>query len=375
MIPLSYLDLALFATCTFTVLYLLAYAIAAAIGRTDKYGESRIKHRFAILLPAYKDDEYILHAVSSFLHQEYPIDCFDIIVIADHLKPETHLKLVRMPVILLEAGFRKSSKMKSIKAAMSQLQERQYDIAVVMNADNVVETTFLNEINNAYASGSNAIQAHRIYRERPDNVSILNAIADETNNSIFRSGHVILGLSASLNGSGTAIDFRWFKEHILYSADDDDEKAVESMLLRDRIYVEYLNHTHVYALKNSGKKKLYARHGNRIKTQYSSLLANIPRLPGAVLGGNFDYADRILQWLIFPRSILSGIIISAGILLIFIDWTACLKWWGLSLLLLFAMALAIPDYLVDTKFNKAMKAIPLLAIGMAVNLFGKKRKN
>ena len=30
--------------------------------------------------------------------------------------------------------------MKSVKAAMSQLQEGQYDIVLIMNADNVVDT-------------------------------------------------------------------------------------------------------------------------------------------------------------------------------------------------------------------------------------------
>lgn len=129
-------------------------------------------------------------------------------------KPETNRQLAQYPITLLQARFKKSSKMKSVKAAMSQLQEGQYDIVLIMNADNVVDTNFLEVVNNTYASGSNAIQTHRIYQERPNNVSILNAITDEINNSILRAGHVNLGLSASLNGSGTAIDFTWFKENI-----------------------------------------------------------------------------------------------------------------------------------------------------------------
>lgn len=234
--------------------YLLVYAIAATGNRTDKYSESRVKHRFAILIPTYQDDDYIPYTVKLFLQQEYPIDCYDIIVISDHLKPETNRQLAQYPITLLQARFKKSSKMKSVKAAMSQLQEGQYDIVLIMNADNVVDTNFLEVVNNTYASGSNAIQTHRIYQERPNNVSILNAITDEINNSILRAGHVNLGLSASLNGSGTAIDFTWFKENIRHLKDDDDEKVIESLLLRERIYVEYLNNTHVYALKNSGKK-------------------------------------------------------------------------------------------------------------------------
>lgn len=374
MIFLEYLELLLFAICTFTVSYLFIYAIAATGNRTDKYSESRIKHRYAILIPAYENDDYILYAVKSFLEQEYPIDCFDIIVISDHLKPETNLQLSQYPIILLQAQFKRCSKMKSIKVAMSQLQDGQYDIVLIMNADNVVDNNFLEVINNTYASGSNAIQAHRIYRERPNNVSILNAIADEINNSIFRAGHVNLGLSASLNGSGTALDFTWFKENIKYLSADDDEKVIESLLLREHMYIEYLNKTHVYSLKTSGKKRFYTQHGNWIRGQYYSLFTNIGNLPGAILSGNFDYADRILQWLIFPRMILLSVILLYCVFSIYIDWTACLKWWGLLFTFLITMAVATPNYLVDNKFNKAMKAIPFLAIGMIFSFLLRKKK-
>ena len=374
MIFLAYIELLLFAICAFTVFYLLVYAIAATGNRTDKYSESRVKHRFAILIPAYQDDDYIPYTVKSFLQQEYPIDCYDIIVISDHLKPEPNRQLAQYPITLLQARFKKSSKMKSVKAAMSQLQEGQYDIVLIMNADNVVDTNFLEVVNNTYASGSNAIQTHRIYQERPSNVSILNAITDEINNSILRAGHVNLGLSASLNGSGTAIDFTWFKENIRHLKDDDDEKVIESLLLRERIYVEYLNNTHVYALKNSGKKKFYTQHSTWIKTQYYSLFTNIGNLPGAILSGKFDYADRILQWFIFPRTILLGILLLFSFLSVYFHWSACLKWWGLLLTFLLTMAIATPNYLVDSKFNKAMKAIPFLAAGMIFNMLLRKKK-
>ena len=95
MIFLAYIELLLFAICDFTVFYLLVYAIAATGNRTDKYSESRVKHRFAILIPAYQDDDYIPYTVKSFLQQEYPIDCYDIIVISDHLKPETNRQLAK----------------------------------------------------------------------------------------------------------------------------------------------------------------------------------------------------------------------------------------------------------------------------------------
>ena len=96
----------------------------------------------------------------------------------------------------------------------------------------------------------------------------MDAVADEINNSILRAGHVTFGLSASLNGSGTAIDFNWLKENIRKLSDEDDEKTIESLLLRERIYVEYLNQTRVYALKDGGKKRFYAQRNSWIKAQY-----------------------------------------------------------------------------------------------------------
>ena len=60
-------------------------------------------------------------------------------------------KRQQYPITLLQARFKKSSKMKSVKAAMSKLQEGQYDIVLIMNAENVVDTNFLEVVNNTYA--------------------------------------------------------------------------------------------------------------------------------------------------------------------------------------------------------------------------------
>ena len=87
--------------------------------------------------------------------------------------------------ILLKANFKKSSKTKSIKAAMSQLADSQYDIALLMNADNVVEKNFLNEINNTYASGSNAIQS-RIANEGKPRSLLRDKVTEE---EIARNSH------------------------------------------------------------------------------------------------------------------------------------------------------------------------------------------
>lgn len=372
----EFIETLLFALSAFTVVYHLFYSIMGGmLKRSDKYNDSRTKHRFAVIIPAYKDDEYIQKAVFSILKQEYPIDCYDIYVVSEQMSEQTNSFLSEQPITLMQANFHgKGTKMKAVKAAIKHLPEGLYDMVLIMNADNTVEPNFLEMMNDAYSSGSNAIQAHRIRLERSNNSSMLNAISDEINNCIYRSGHVNLGLSSSLNGSGMAFDFDWIKGIIDQVNDNDDEKAFEALLLRDRIYVDYLDKAIVYATRKENRRKFYTQRRNWIIAHYHSLFTNLHRLPGAILSGNFDYADRILNWITFPRTLLLIVIAVMGGLSSWSYWLDGIKWWMLVLVLLLAMAFAIPDYLVDNKFNKAIKSIPIMGIGMILNFLKLNKK-
>lgn len=375
MFIIQLLDILFFIISSITVLYLLFFSFAAFFKKKDAYHNTKARHRFAVLIPAYKDDDYIIPTVRSVMRQDYPIDCYEIVVIADHLHPDTILSLSQLPITLVQANFIKSSKTKALKAATSILNENNYDIAVILNADNLVDTDYLIKINETFEAGSIAIQSHRVRQERSTNISVIDAVADEINNTITRLGHVALGLSSSLNGSGMAFDYSWFNENINKLSDEEDEKALESLLLKDRIFIDYLDDANIYATKIGGKNKFYTQRRNWIHSHYSSFFGNIKNLPSAIVSGNFDYADRIIQWGIFPRSIMFIITIFFSTILLFIEWSLSIKWFILFILLLFSMALATPDYLVDNKFNKSMKAIPIIALSALINLLFKKRNH
>jgi cellulose synthase/poly-beta-1,6-N-acetylglucosamine synthase-like glycosyltransferase len=77
--------------------------------------------RFAILIPAYREDAVIHECVHSCLEQDYPADCFDTVVISDRMQPETNASLAVLPVRLVEVHFEKSTKSKSLNAAMTAI--------------------------------------------------------------------------------------------------------------------------------------------------------------------------------------------------------------------------------------------------------------
>ena len=369
LIILDTIDSILFFLMAISVGYLFIFAAAGMAKTSYSYPRATKKYRFAVFFPAYKEDKVIESAVHSFLQQEYPKEFYDVIVISDKMKDDTNLRLQQLPIELLIVDFENSSKAKALNFAMDKLSNQKYDMVVIMDADNTVHPDFLQKFSNAYECGANVIQAHRMAKNINTNTAILDAVSEEINNSIFRKGHVRIGLSSALIGSGMAFEYSWFKENIKKVYSSGEDKELEGLLLKQRIYIDYLDDVPVYDEKTPKDEVFYNQRRRWIASQYNALINSIVDLPGAIISRNVDYADKIFQWMMLPRIILLGVISIISVLLTIIDWEASLKWWGILFLLGLAFCMAIPDYLVDKRLTKAIKKVPWLFILMFLNLF------
>lgn len=208
------IDWILFTLLALCVCYLLLYAIASKFYRTPRFPEARTLRRFIVFFPAYKEDRVIASSVRSFLQQDYPRELFDIIVISDQMQPATNEDLRSLPIRLLTANYKDSSKAKALTMAVDSISDDHYDIVVIMDADNLTSPDFLAEVNRAFDSGIKSVQAHRTGKNLNTDISILDGISEEINNGIFRSGHNALGLSAALSGSGMAFEADWFRQNV-----------------------------------------------------------------------------------------------------------------------------------------------------------------
>ena len=358
-----------------SVLYLFVFALLSHIKRKDIYPAAGKLHRFVILYPAYKEDRVIENAVSNFLEQDYPKSCYDVVVISDQMQDDTINRLKSMSVTLMEVHFQQSSKAKAMQYAMENLDKNTYDMVVIMDADNTVEPNFLHELNKAYHSGCLVIQAHRMAKNLNTDTAILDAVSEEINNSIFRKGHVRLGLSAALIGSGMAIDFQWFKKNIFKLQTAGEDKELEALLLKENIFIEYLEHVNVYDEKTQKDSTFYNQRRRWLASQLFAIKNNIGKLPGALFDGKFDYANKICQWMMLPRVLLLGFIGIISIIVLLYQWTWAIKWFILELLLVITLSLAVPDYLVNEQFKKAVWKAPKLFLLMTLNLFRLKGVN
>ena len=364
-------DAILFLLFLIPVLYLFTFALFSLKKRKDTYPAAKKKYRFAILFPAYKEDAIILDTVQSFFGQDYPRELYDVFVISDQMSDQTNRQLEDQSAIVFKLEKTKSTKTYALQTAIRRIDERgsTYDIVVIMDSDNVVEKDYLNKINNAIYSGCSAVQTHRMAKNRDTSVAVLDAISEEINNSIFRKGHTILGFSSALIGSGMAFEYDLFKENINKANDVGIDKQLEMSLLMDNIYIEYLENVPTYDEKVRGKAGFYNQRRRWLSNQITNLFWGLSSLPKAILRGNWDYCDKLFQWMMPPRIILFGFIILIATLFTLFNFTLSLKWWGLLLLICITFSLAVPDYLVDNKFRKAILSVPILFILMFFNLF------
>lgn len=368
------IDWILFILTAVTVLYLGVFAIASLFHKSNVISKAKLQRRFIVLIPSYKQDAVIEQTVMSILSQSYPQRMFDVIVISDHQSEITNMRLAQYPITLLTPNFEESSKAKSLQYAILNLPEfKIYDVVVILDADNIVDTEYLTNVNDAFeTAATKAIQTHRVSKNRDTAAARMDAVFEEINNNIFRKGHINVGLSSALSSSGTAYDFTWFKENVMKAKTAGEDKEMEALLLRQGIYIDYFDNIYVYAEKKRTTEKLNEQRGRWAVQQFQNFIRNAKYLPGAILNKRHDLTDKLIQWMLMPRTTMVGIIMLVCIVLPFIYLSLAIKWWILAALVLFFFALATPDYLVDEMWDKTFLRSPFVTLwGKLYTLFRK----
>ena len=365
-------DWILFVPVAFTVAYILFFSIMALSKSRTNIPKAKQQSRSIVLIPSYKSDKKILETVNTVLGQTYSQRNFDIVVISDHQNEMINMRLAQLPITLLTPNFARSTKVKALQYAILNLpQFKIYDAVILLDAGNIVDPEFIEQVNDAFESaGTKAIQTRRMARNLDTPVARLDTIFEEINNTVFRRGHLAIGLSSSLNSSGSVFDFLWFKRNIMkIRSSVGEDKELEALLLRDSIYIDYFDEIHVYDEKTRKVHDFNLQRGRWTYIQLHNLLNNFRFLPFAFMNNQYDLVDKVIQWLLIPRTIMMGIISIMCVILPFIYFTLAIKWWLITVIALFAYALATPDYLVSKHWDRDFLHAPFITIGALYNIF------
>lgn len=323
-------------------------------------------NKFLVLYPAYKEDRVIINAVKKFLLQKYPKDLYTVIVISDHMLPDTNDQLSKLPITLLQPTFEKSSKAKAMQYAIEHINA-EFDNVVILDADNVVRPDFLSQLN-VLCTVYDAIQCHRCAKNANNDVAVLDGASEEINNTIFRKAHNRLGLSSALIGSGMCFKYDLFKENVFKLSTAGEDREMEALLLHEGVYIKYASEIHVFDEKVSNQENFQRQRMRWMTAQVQSLLSNLPKVPRALLHGNINFVDKTIQQALIPRSILIVLLGSISVFFTVVVPEWCEKWWILFAMLAIALFITIPKQLRTRSFGKVL-TIPHLVLRMIKNLF------
>ena len=203
------------------------------------YGFHPAQTRFAVLVAARNEELVIGPLINSLLTQDYPSDLYDIWVIPNDCTDNTALAARNFGAKVLECTVPVKSKGEVLRFAYNRLRGRRYDAWLVFDADNVVDSRFLAEMNNARLAGVRAAQGYRDSKNPYDTAasgcsSIYYWMMDRFHNG----GKAGLGVSAMIGGTGFMVTQKlldrlggWRTETI----SEDMEITVQALLAGERV--------------------------------------------------------------------------------------------------------------------------------------------
>ena len=373
------IELILLSYFVYVVAYTTTFSFAGLFYKPQQLPFDPPQHKFCVLIPSYREDAVILDTARKALNQSYPKELFDVVVIADSLHHATVSKLKELPLKVFVVKFEKSTKVKSLNQALSQLHG--YDYAVILDADNVMAYGFLASMNALFAArGYQAIQGQRKPKNEENSLAFLDGISEYINNHIYRQGSTALAMSSSINGSGIAFNFKLLKKHLsTMTSIGGFDRELELLMLKDGARVYYHRDAVVFDEKVSQDNAFQNQRRRWIASQYFYLRKYFKDGMIALFKGDFVFFNSsILRNIQLPRLLNIGLLFLVCVGFFFVRTRLDINyvvWPVLFLLNGLAIAAAIPKKYYSARLLVSLFRLPVLFARMTSLLFKMKGAN
>jgi cellulose synthase/poly-beta-1,6-N-acetylglucosamine synthase-like glycosyltransferase len=250
---------------------------------------------------------------------------------------------------------------------LNLIDEKKYEIALVLDGDNLMQPGFLQQVNAAFQNGYEAVQGHRTAKNINTPIARLDAISEEINNHLFRKAQSYLGLSSSLIGSGMAFNFSTLKSIYNKPGILDNpacDREVDFELMKAGIPVKYLENAMVLDEKVATKHVFKNQRRRWLESQALHLKMFFSKT-NSVQKKTKDYWNKLFINLMPPRIFFAGlfsIILVICTLQYFLkmDLTGiAIRWWALLIAgYVLAMLLSVPSSFINFATLRALLHLP-----------------
>ncbi len=195
-------------------------------------------HRFAVVVCARNEEAVIGHLVDSLHQQEYPSDCFDVVVVADNCTDDTaRVARDHGAYVYERSDTERVGKGFALRWIFDKLLHEvptYYDAFAVFDADNVVDNAFLHHMNEALCAGADIAQGFRESKNPFDSVvSGCYTVYWYMLSRFYHEVRTNRGLPCSVGGTGFA-----FKRRVIETTGWNTETLTEDSEFASRKILE-----------------------------------------------------------------------------------------------------------------------------------------
>jgi cellulose synthase/poly-beta-1,6-N-acetylglucosamine synthase-like glycosyltransferase len=175
-----------------------------------KYPAIKPKTKFAIIIPAHNEEVFIGRLLKSIKNQQYPVELFQTIVVADNCTDNTSkIATEAGSIVLRRVNPDNIGKGYAIKFALGNINMEQYHAIFIIDADSMLFSDVLKELDKILSQGKDVIQCYNGVANPDESwfTRLLN-VSRTIGNEIYHPAKQKLGLSSYLMGNGMCFSTR-----------------------------------------------------------------------------------------------------------------------------------------------------------------------
>ena len=287
---------------------LLLLAAARRVRATDRRSVDE-RLRFRVLIPAHDEEATLPATLESLAELDYPRDCSEIVVLADHCSDDTSGVARRAGARAAERTVGRPGKGATLAWALAR-ESSGVDAVVILDADCTVSPNLLTAAEQRLLAGQEVLQADYVVANPEASPTVrLRWVALRLINTVRPAGRDALGLSCGLNGTGMVFAARvlsavgWPTESLV-------EDREEHLLLVERgIRTRFAGEITVASDLPTTAAASHSQHQRWESGRWSLWRAWVPRLARRAIGHRDPAAaGALIDLLTLPQAV----VVTAG---------------------------------------------------------------
>lgn len=243
-------------------LYYVALALFALISRKESASiEGNPAHTFAIIIPAYNEEQNISTTLGSCAGLDYPKDKYRIFVIADNCSDRTAEIAKKNGATCLERhDEEKKGKGFALEWGFKQILAEGHEALMVLDADCQLDDQALRIFDYYFKRGEKVLQANDAASNPDSNaMSYAVAVGNLIENKLFYAPKSKLGLAVFLRGTGMVFRSEILEQHPWQAHSIVEDAEYTLRLIKSGIKVRFIDEVNVFSEFPDQKDQLHVQ--------------------------------------------------------------------------------------------------------------------